>query len=69
MLYSRQYSSDLCEFFSDRRLMDYPFSVRKSANLHIQDGRHWLIVIFKIDVNMVNALQSPTFIRSYRSFF
>ena len=28
--------------------MDYPAQVRKSANFHIQDGRHGLIYIFKI---------------------
>ena len=38
--------------------MDYPAQVRKSANLHIQDGRHGLICIFKIDIN---ALQSSIF--------
>ena len=29
--------------------MDYPVKVRKSANLHIQDGRHGLICISDID--------------------
>ena len=31
-------------------LMDYPAYIRKSANLHVQDGGHGLICIFKIDV-------------------
>ena len=31
--------------------MAYPPQVRKSVNLHIQDGRHGLFCIFKIDVN------------------
>ena len=39
-----------------------------SANLHIQDGSHGLIWIFKIDVKL-NALQSRIFIRSLRFFF
>ena len=80
MLSSRQYLSDLrdfffehplmnyllkfenqliCNFFSEQLLIDYPAQVRKSANLHIQDGRHRLIFKFKIDVN---ALQSSLFI-------
>ena len=46
--------------------MDYPVWVRKSADLHIQDGRHGLICIFEIDVN---ALQSLIFIRSSQIFF
>ena len=29
--------------------MDYPVEFRKSANLHIQDGRHGLICISDID--------------------
>ena len=29
--------------------MDYPVKFRKSANLHIQDGRHGLICISDID--------------------
>ena len=48
MLSSRQYSSDLRNFFSQHPLMDYPAQVRKSANFHIQDVRHGLICIFKI---------------------
>ena len=39
-LSSRQYLSDLRDFFSEHPLMDFPAQVRKSANLHIQDGRH-----------------------------
>ena len=31
-------------------LMDYPTHVRKSANLHIKDGSHGLIYIFKIGI-------------------
>ena len=65
MLSNRQYSPDLCDIFSEHPLMDYPAQVRKSANLHIQDGSHGLICIFKIDVN---ALQLPIFIRSLRNF-
>ena len=37
---SRQYSSDLREFFSEHPLMDYSGWVWKSANLHIKNGRH-----------------------------
>ena len=52
MLSSRQYSSDLRDFFSEHPLMDYPVWVRKSANLHIQHGLHGLICISKMDVNI-----------------
>ena len=51
MLSSRQYLSNVREFFSQHALIDYPGCVRKSYNLHIQDGRRGLICIFKIDVN------------------
>ena len=43
-------------------LMDYPVLSLKSADLHIQHGRHGLICISKNDVN---ALQSPMFIRFF----
>ena len=45
--------------------MDYSGWVKKSANLHIQHGRHGLIGIFKINVN---AFQSLIFFRP-RDFF
>ena len=45
--------------------MYYPAQVLKSANLHIQDGRHGLICIFKINVN---ALRSSIFNRSSQFF-
>ena len=45
----RQYLPDLRNFFSKHSLMDYPVKFRKSANLHIQDGRHGLICISDID--------------------
>ena len=45
--------------------MDYPAQFQKSANLHIKDGRHGLICIFKIDVN---ALQSAILILCSRFF-
>ena len=41
----------LHEVFCEQPLMDYPAQVRKSANLHIQDGCHGLICIFKINMN------------------
>ena len=43
--------ADLCNFFSEHPVMDFPGSVRKSANFHIQHGHHGLICIWKIDVN------------------
>ena len=45
--------------------MDYPAQVRKSANLHIQDGRHGLICIFKIDIH----LSSRQYSSDLRDFF
>ena len=65
MLSSRQYSSDLQEKKFEHPLMDYTAQVRKSANLHIQDGRHGLICIFKIDMN---SLQS-SYASDFRDFF
>ena len=57
---------DFRQFFSNHPLLDYPAQVRKSANLHNQDGRHRIICILNIDVN---AFQSSIFIRSLQFFF
>ena len=44
-----QQFDDVNTLHSEYSLMDYPVTFRKSANLHIKDGRHGLICISDID--------------------